>query len=414
VNIVVLTLHDLRDYPFTQWIDCTKHRLFVIADEETQKVAASEYRDFSVEYFANYINNGLVERRILEIHAAHGVDAIVSFGEDDVIRAARLREKLGLSGQNLESAEAFRCKVKMKSLLRDSKVKLPAFRRLASPLDLIEFTNEHGLPVYVKPTTSSGSTWGRKISTQAELEKALSADFKARVPFSEFVSDTMVEGFIDGELHHVDGFWNGKSLSLVVASRYLSPSLDLGSMSQSVALTSVMLPPESRLACKLIEATDLVLQSLPSNYAFPFHAEFFVKDEEITFCEIASRTGGARVASTFEQATGFNLNKLAFLSQAGLPYDITRPTLRMSGWTLVCPADTRMLKDPTPCPFEWVTEYRSDAKKGDHSDHRHYSGDKIASAVVTGETTEEVQARAEKFNRWFLESFTDFYDEAHG
>jgi len=415
MNVVVLTLHDLRDYPFTQWLDCAKHRLFVLADEETQRVASTEFRDFSVEYFSNYINNGLVEKRVLEIHQAHGVDAIVSFGEDDVIRAARLRAKLGLPGQSLESAEAFRCKVKMKSLLRDSKVELPAFRRLSSPLDLLEFSDEHGLPLYVKPTTSSGSTWGKKISTAVELEKALSSDFKARIPFSEYVSDFMVESFIDGELHHVDGFWNGKSLSLVVASRYLSPSLDLESMAKSVALTSVTLPPESPLARRLVEATDEVLRSLPSDCPFPFHAEFFVKGEDITFCEIASRTGGTRVASTFEQATGFNLNQLAFLSQAGLPYDIAPATkIQMAGWTVVCPADTRVLKDPTPCPFEWVAEYRSDAKKGDHSDHRHYSGDKIASAVVTGESTEEVQERAEQFNRWFLESFTDFYEEAHG
>lgn len=407
MNIVVLTLHDLRDFPLAEWARRTgaAHRLFVLADAETQ---CPGLRD--AETFPDYINNGLVERRVLEIHRAHGVDAVVSFGEDDVIRAARLREKLGLRGQRVASAEAYRCKVTMKTLLRDSGLALPAFRRIASPLDLLEFVEAQGLPVYVKPTTSSGSTGGKKIATRSELETVLASELKARLPYSEYVSDMMVESFVEGELHHVDGFWNGSAMSVAVASRYLSPSLDLGAMSANVALTSVTLAEDSPLSQKLVESTEIALRTLPGGASFPFHAEFFVRGDEVTFCEIASRTGGARVAPTVAHATGIDLNETSFRAQIGVPCEIVPTPRRLAGWTLLCPSDTRVLKDPTDCPFDWVVEYKTDAKQGDHRDGRHYSGDKIASAVIAGETPEAIEERAGRFHRWFLESFTDFYE----
>src|SRR5262245_36347345 len=120
LNILVLTLHDLRDYPLGKWIDCARNRIFVLADEETQRLGCSDFPDYSVEYFPNYINNGLVEKRALELHRSYGIHRIVSFGEDDVIRAARLRATLGLPGQDVASAEAYRCKVTMKARLAAS------------------------------------------------------------------------------------------------------------------------------------------------------------------------------------------------------------------------------------------------------------------------------------------------------
>ena len=68
MNIVLLTLHDLRDYPVSEWIDLSQNKVFALADAETQKARPSDFPGFaSVEFYDHYINNGLVEKRILEI-----------------------------------------------------------------------------------------------------------------------------------------------------------------------------------------------------------------------------------------------------------------------------------------------------------------------------------------------------------
>jgi len=409
MNLVVLTLHDLRDFPFLEWAAGENHKIFILADAESQKATPRDFPGYAhVEFFPNHINNGLVDKRVIEIFETQGLDRILAFGEDDIIRAARLREYLGLPGQDVASAQAFRCKVTMKERVSSAGVRVPAYRRLSSPVDLLQFSKTQGYPLFVKPSTSSGSTWGRKISNASELEDLLGTGFKARIPYSEYASDLIVESFVDGALHHVDGFWNGESMSLAVASRYLSPSLDLGAMSGDVALMSATLADNSELAVRLLAETDRVLRSLPSKAVFPFHAEFFVRDSQITFCEIACRTGGARVASTIEQASGHNLNRLSFLSGMGRTLDLRDDGKQFAGWTLLCPPHTQILKSPTACPYEWVKEYKTDAKEGDQSDHRHYSGDKIASAVVVGRSTEEVSERLSEFNRWFMQSFTNY------
>src|SRR5262249_25726466 len=153
----------------------------------------------SIQLYGNYINNGRLEQDILDSRKVRAWDRIVVFGEDDIVRAARLRERLGLPGQSTESAIAYRDKVRMKEWLQQAGVPVPAFARLSSPMDLIEFREAHGLPLFVKPISASGSTAAHSLRSDADFQECLAKRFQARIPFSEYVPDLMVEKFIDGD-----------------------------------------------------------------------------------------------------------------------------------------------------------------------------------------------------------------------
>lgn len=63
-----------------------------------------------IEVLDNYGMTWLVQLLTLEIHAASPITGIVALSEVDLIRAAQLRQKLGVLGQSVESAVAFRDK----------------------------------------------------------------------------------------------------------------------------------------------------------------------------------------------------------------------------------------------------------------------------------------------------------------
>ena len=266
MRIAILTLHDLTDYAFHEWLDLAEYEVFVLCDEETQtgdlaKIAALGYR--SIRTYANYINNGNVDADVLTLHRERPLDRLLTFGEDDVIRGARLRRRLGLPGQSSESALAYRDKATMKEYMSRAGVAVPAFRRLTGPLDLVDFEREHGLPLFVKPLSSSGSTGTKALRTRADLDAFLAEGFRSRIPFCEYVSDLVVEKFVEGHLYHVDGFvLRGKPV-FIVPSRYEPGNLQLERLANAPALVSYNLSESDPLHARLRDVVVSGVAALP-------------------------------------------------------------------------------------------------------------------------------------------------------
>ena len=73
---------------------------------------------------------------------------------------------------------------------------------------------------------------------------------------------------------------------------------------------SFMMEPDHQWRRSLQRYAERVLKALPGPQTFSFHLEVFVNVKgEMTFLEIACRTGGARVNSVIGQTFGFNLNR---------------------------------------------------------------------------------------------------------
>ena len=106
-------------------------------------------------------SNGLLEVTALKLHDKYRIDVIYTRQEDLILRAAYLREAMGLSSFGPASSLCFRDKCIMKetvhngllmrktetSKLNHQVVNVPEFRRILSPCDVITFTQKFGYPV---------------------------------------------------------------------------------------------------------------------------------------------------------------------------------------------------------------------------------------------------------------------------
>jgi len=405
MNLVVFAHQDLSDVPIHKWVDCKKNRVFVMADVEEQKnddvERFLELGYAEVKLYSNYVNNGNIEADVIELFERHHLDRLIAIGEGDVVRTARLREALGIPGQSLESAVAYRNKSVMKRFLVESQVPVAPHRTLSSPIDLVEFRRAQGLPLFIKPAAASNSTALHAIRTEAEYQRFLTQGFGARFPYSDYPGDLMVEKLIEGRQYHVDGLVLEGTPEVIVPSLYLTPFMPK---------CSVTVETEDPLHGRLCTIVSNALKALPSPRAFSFHAEVFhTPNDELLINEIASRTGGGKISSVVGVMCGVELNHLSVLGQidpavARQILSEYRSLSQCAGISLISPKDVELIAAPNQCPLPWVLDFNVYAPIGFKTNPGTPS--KIAAGVVKGDNAVEVKARLNQFNHWFLESFT--------
>ena len=403
MNIVVLTLHNPFDFDFNNWLSNKEHNIFLFLDKHSITCSETEFYNYSqnfkkVMHFDNYINNGLIEYEILQIHNDFKVDCIMSFGEDDILRASRLRKKLNIFGAEEKFEIYFRDKVKMKEHAVNCNIATPKFSALNTPLDLINFYQEINAPIFVKPRSASGSVFTKKISDEEDLKACLSQNFAARIPFSEYYSDSMVEEYIDAEMYHIDGLIVDSELMVAWPSKYLSKNLDLTSIQNQLSVGSAMLDNNNPLTEPLLNFAKKIIKNFPFYKHSTFHIEVFVtSSHDIKLCEVAARTGGGKINLMFKAAFGCDLNKLLFnLHLAAAKNDACeiknikselaclKEPKNFAGFFLINPICGTFLSGAQNCKFEFVADYRLTAKAGQKFNGREYSGDNMGYAVCVG------------------------------
>jgi phosphoglycolate phosphatase-like HAD superfamily hydrolase len=168
----VFVNYDYEDTPYDRWAGGEADLHLLVAEERADGYAHLP----NVHRFPSYRTNGMLERVALELAQSVPVSVVVARAEPDLLRAARLRDRLGLPGQGYHSALAFRDKVVMKRRLAVARIPVPAFAPIDTALDLLEFIERHGLPVVVKPARGSGSLGVSVVRTSGELDALLAAD----------------------------------------------------------------------------------------------------------------------------------------------------------------------------------------------------------------------------------------------
>lgn len=392
-HILVFANSDYEDTPYDQWLPPSEYELHILTSTEK----ADGYGHLpAVHAFDDYARNGQVEAHALRIARRYACAAVLARAEVDVLRAARIRDVCGIRGQGWTSALAFRDKVIMKRYVRESRVEIPAYVEIDTAIDLILFAEEHGYPLVVKPRRSSGSVGTSIVHTEDELERLLATD-----QWRGFE----VETFVDGTMYHVDGLIIDSKVVFVCVSRYINGCL---AWRDNDFCGSVVVGDESPLKSRLVEATEQVLAAMPDAVTATFHAEFFhTPQDELVFCEIASRTGGGRINDAIAAAHGFNLDEQWVRAQCGLP---VLPPLATrdrqadtAGFVLIPPAQGVLLGLPDEPVPDWVAATKLLAKVGQRYGGGEKSGHYIAAYVVTGANEDIAASRVEQIARWFQE-----------
>lgn len=390
-DVLVLVNSEYEDTPYDTWAGDDVRLHLLVAEEK----AAGYAHLPRVQSFPDYRTNGNVERTALELARRVRFDAVVARAEPDVLRAGRLRQLLGTPGQDFASARAFRDKHVMKQLVDAAGIAVPAFAPVDSALDVLAFVDRYGLPVVVKPRLGSGSLGVTVVRTRADLESLLTSGVEDR--------GLLVEAFVPGEMYVVDGLVVNSRIVTVHPSRYLNDCL---SFQRGEFLGNRLLAADNPLRPGLERFAEGVLDALPTPEVTTFHLEVFVSPAgELVFCEIASRTGGARINQTLDCIRGVNLDRLWFDAQLGRPVEAHalrgEPDPRLGGHLLLYPGVGRLCRLPSRPPQPYVLAQRLGGQVGDRHSGGYKSGDFLAAYVVAGPSETAVDARLHELSCWF-------------
>ncbi|MEU1148798.1 acetyl-CoA carboxylase biotin carboxylase subunit family protein [Streptomyces sp. NPDC005863] len=382
---------DYADTPYDKWAADTGVRPYLL-------VSAAKFPQYrhipDAVSVADFREGGEAERLALDLAGRTPIGAVIARMEGDLLRAARLRELLGVPGQDFAGALAFRDKVHMKDLVRRSGLEVPEFAPVRVAFDLFGFVRHHGYPVVVKPALGSGSTGTRVLRGPADLARLLADGLPEQAE---------VERFVEGRMYVVDGLVAEGAPVATFASRYLNDCL---SFHDGVYLGSAQLASNHPLTNRLITYAHTVLASLPTPECTTFHLEVFhTPDDRLVLCEVGSRTGGALTSPAIHAATGFSLDEQWFRAQvAPRTLSTARPhgvaPGRSAGWVVFYPERATLAALPqNPPPF--VAEERLRATIGAPYEGGVKSAHYLAAYVLTGADDEEIERNAQELARWF-------------
>ncbi len=404
MSILVLNRVPLRFIPYDQYLAPSGEDVYVITDiakVAPDQVDAYRARYAHLELIESYETSGLVEQRAIELQAQVGFSHIVAVSEYDIVRSARLRDRFGIGGQGYQSALAYRDKVRMKELAQAGGIAVPAFRAIETALDVIEFIEEHGYPVVIKPRLGMGSVGTTIVRTPEELHAVLARGL-TRSP--DAPTGLEVERFVDGLMYHLDGLVHDGRIVASMCARYV--------MSQCIAFSSgaahggMTLDADNPLAPRLRVWMDQLLAALPTPRTTAFHAEVFhTPDDQLVLCEVASRVGGPRIPDIYRTAYEFDLVETFIKGQAGclgeLPGGAVIAPKRVGGELLMPSRLGRLDKAPTACELPGVLDYLLVGEPGTTHTAAHDQNDFIASFLFTAESEAQMLSQIEHAAQWF-------------
>ena len=297
-GVLLLSRKPLAERPLHEWLPEVAADSVLVAPRQPAPppgafrayVEVEDYRSWTVETAAEAAGR------------AYGVELLASSSEDDVLRAARLRDRLGLAGQSVESAVAYRDKLVMKQLAARAGIAVPEFAAVDRPADLLDFAAGHGLPVVIKPRLGAGAVGVRVLRGAAELTGWLASGELPAAPGRP--GRWMVEAWVDAPLHHVDGIAGAGRLLHCWPSRYGTGIAEAMATGRSIG--GVMLDPTDPATARLQELAAQVVRALPAPpLPTSFHLEAWLpRIGPPVLCEIASRTSGGNVPDAYRGAFG--------------------------------------------------------------------------------------------------------------
>ena len=395
--MTVLILHRGRagDYPYHRWLADLDEDLVLLASAEDldgEPAAAPGDGYAHVEVIAGWDAGGEPEARVWELAGRHRFTRIVARHERDLLRAAGLRQMLGLPGHQPAEALAFRDKALMKRLAAEAGIPVADYRVIDDWADALSFAEHHGYPIVVKSRTGGGAMDNWTAHSADELVDILDGPLDAH---RRLEPNLLVEAFVHGPMYHIDGVAVGGKLALAWPSQYRDP---LGSFRVDPVRLDVMLDPDDEATARLLDFAERVMLALPAPDVCAFHTEVFREpSDRLVLCEVACRAGGARIPGMMAAAFGADLTAMATRGQLALPVPelvpaMPRPAM-LAGQILVMKRPGTVVAVPTEIPLPGVRGYQPKVTVGQHLAGAMASGDVAASAVVTGPTSEVVEQR---------------------
>ncbi|MCW0346506.1 ATP-grasp domain-containing protein [Pantoea ananatis] len=279
-----------------------------------------------------------------KIYKTTPFDHVFCRAEVDIIRAAYIRFRYGVLGQSTESALCYRDKYLMKERLSGQNIKVPSYRKVDSAQDIRAFCRQSGFPCVIKPRLASGSSGVVIIKSFEDLELCL------KYGENQF-SGMLAETYVDGKMFHVDGLIVDGELKFIQPFKYINDCLSYRS---NMYIGNIPLGNHDRLYSLLVDTTKKIISFMPETKNFAFHCELWVtKQQDIIFCEIASRTGGGMISFLIEDMSGLNIDRAWLLAECevnAVVYPDYHKDFQRFGCVCIPPANGKLLSLPSVYP----------------------------------------------------------------
>ncbi|MER5215110.1 hypothetical protein ABT063_32335 [Streptomyces sp. NPDC002838] len=414
MSVLILHRNPFAAFPYRQWLDGNAPGLdgrtypgdiVVLAARDKielagEKTPGAADHDFTHLELFGTLDDEAVPARALALAEEYRITHVIAHHEADVALAAQLRERLGLDGAWSADIAPFRDKALMKRLARQAGIEVAPHTVPGTARQARDFAGLHGFPVVLKNRAGYNSIGLSIVADRDELELRL-----ARAYRDGSRDDLLIEAYVPGRMCHVDG--------LVVQGRTVAawPSqyqYDLASFGADpgprVDLTLDVDDPLTPRLLALIEQTLAALKPEGSRLrTHAFHAEVFhTPDDRLVLCEIAGRSGGAKIREVFETLFGIQLAVQVTRAEAGLSLPVIegaagdgaplRPRC-MSGQVLTMKRPGLVRSLPAVPDEEWVKGFWLFAEEGQVIAPAAGSADFLTAAVGSAPTRVECERR---------------------
>lgn len=285
---------------FTRGLAVQGARVFGIGDQPERDLP-----DLVRQHLAGYLqvqsllDEAAVVKQVQQWKAARPLKQVECLWEPGVILAARLRQALGVPGQDVAQATLFRDKDAMKQAVAAAGIRTPKHQRATNAAECQRAAEQIGFPVIVKPIAGAGSADTFRVNSRLELDAVLSR--------SGGIREVNVEEFIDAEEYTfdticIDGkivFWN----ICFYRPRPLTARQEEWISPQTVVLRDVA-------ADHLAGGRTMglaVLKALGFRTGFTHMEWYRTATGETIFGEIAARPPGARTVDAMNYASDIDL-----------------------------------------------------------------------------------------------------------
>ncbi|WP_406091616.1 acetyl-CoA carboxylase biotin carboxylase subunit family protein [Streptomyces sp. NBC_01013] len=231
-------------------------------------------------------------------HATH----IVSLHEKDLLMAARVRARHGLEGPTEKQILPYRDKLFMARTVAAAGLPCPPVTEATHGTAELPWTGR----TVVKSRWGLGATEVVVVDRAEDIPRAVDR-------LGGQAENLLLQEFVEGTMAHVDAVVHDGRVVFASASRYLQQPghFDRMPYQGSVVLT------DGPLRSALLNLNEQVLQALGLHDCVT-HAEFFVTEDGLLFCEAAARPGGGGIDDIVARTHGVDLVRAAVRLQCGL------------------------------------------------------------------------------------------------
>lgn len=306
MNVLFLSPHypeEMQD--FTRGLAEVGAHVYGLADAEPGAIPQRVRRYLAGYARARDLRD--VEGVLRDLGAAFGAlafDRVECLWEPHVILAARLRERLGVPGMDVDTVTGFRDKSIMKERLLARGLRVPRYARVTREAEARDAASEIGFPVVVKPTAGAGTADTYGAGSASELEEVLArvAHVLAR-PGGEL----SVEEYVEGDEFTYDAVAVAGEPVFESVAQYHPKPLESRNLEWISPAQIVFRDPYRPELMPGIELGRAALGALGMGTGF-VHMEWFRKrDGEAVFGEIAARNGGAKLVDQMNFANDFDV-----------------------------------------------------------------------------------------------------------